>query len=84
MYDIFKPARLASLDEPRHAPGQALGASQCGIPAEESPLLYKGVPENKPDWDGRARITCIDCDPEYTGNYRRGDRNGALPKVAAQ
>lgn len=83
MIDIFQSNRLAATDEPRHRPGPDGRSSVCGIPAEERPLLkWHASPEM--DWDGRVSVTCIDCNPEYEGDYRRGDRNGALPKVASK
>lgn len=71
--DIFKPARIAHPDEPFHARGTG-GMTACGLSLDGA--LVKMMQGNLDvDNDGTPMVTCTDCDPEYTGTWRRGGRD---------
>ena len=76
--DIFTRSRLAAIDEPYHDIGSA-GFTKCGVTVDGALVRHRNSPPSGVDWDGRATVTCIDCDPAYTGAWRRGNRDGALP-----
>lgn len=74
-YDIFTPARVASLTEPFHAKDRN-NLTRCGLSLDTALVKANSqVKTARLDWDGTPFVTCTDCDPDYEGEWRRGGRD---------